>query len=175
MSGNYRIIKKAYIINQNKLDDCFEYHPSYYYGTRGSVKESLLADYGTCTIDGQDIDILNIPIKRYKEKDIIDFHGEEIKRCDIKEKKRELKIKLLDKNVQYMVQDARSYVGNSILWWAENRNGYTTDPYKAHIFSFEEIQNFNPRETDIIWPYEEIMKGVRSHVYTQYLDHNLKI
>jgi ABC-type branched-subunit amino acid transport system ATPase component len=35
----------------------------------------------------------------------------------------------------YYIQDTRSYVGNSVLWWRENGQGYTTDFDDAGVYS----------------------------------------
>lgn len=69
----------------------------------------------------------------------------------------------------FYLQDARSYVGNDVLWWA-NPDGYTTDLRKARLFSKEDVQaHHNARETDIPWPKEYIDAKTRPAVDMQYI------
>ena len=71
----------------------------------------------------------------------------------------------------YYIQDKRQYVGNSILWWAKNHNGYTTDIDKAHIFTEKEaIEICGQRDTDIAWNTEYIDQRISKHVDMQHCD-----
>ena len=57
----------------------------------------------------------------------------------------------------FYLQDKRSYVGNDVLWWAKNGNGYTTDLRKAHVYTEDEANaQHKMRETDIPWEKEFI-------------------
>lgn len=70
---------------------------------------------------------------------------------------------------KYYLQDSSSYLGNDILWWAKDSNGYTTDLSKAHIFTKEEaINHHNARISDIPWPKEYIDARTRPTVDVQY-------
>lgn len=68
------------------------------------------------------------------------------------------------------MQDSRTYCGNDVMWWAKNRQGYTTDLSMAMIFTKEEAQaQHNMRETDIPWPKEYIDAKTRPAVDMQYI------
>lgn len=74
----------------------------------------------------------------------------------------------------YFVQDKRQYVGNDMLFWAKNSNGYTTNLDLAEIFTEEEIGRFlspNSRETDIVWPMDYILSISSRTVDMQHVDH----
>ena len=58
--------------------------------------------------------------------------------------------------MEYYLQDTRSYVGNCVLWWKKDGNGYTTNIAEAHIYSTDDLFNKTFRETDKFWPKEEI-------------------
>ncbi|SAL10279.1 hypothetical protein AWB73_00086 [Caballeronia turbans] len=71
---------------------------------------------------------------------------------------------------EFYLQDSRSFVGNDVMWWAKNRNGYTTDLRSAHVFTKEEAQaQHNARATDIPWPKEYIDQKWRPAVDFQYI------
>ena len=68
----------------------------------------------------------------------------------------------------YYIQDARSYVGNSILWWGPNSGGYTTDICKAGKYPEPEAKVIcDNRDTDIAWPCDYIDGIVSKHVDMQ--------
>jgi hypothetical protein len=70
----------------------------------------------------------------------------------------------------FYLQDSRTYVGNDVMWWALNGNGYTTDLRKAHVYTKEQAQaKHNARETDIPWPKEYIDERWRPAVDCQYI------
>ncbi|MGG4774871.1 hypothetical protein ACLO87_09590 [Paenalcaligenes sp. Me52] len=70
----------------------------------------------------------------------------------------------------FYVQDSRSYVGNDMLFWGLNGNGYTTDLRKAQLYTQEQAQSMhNNRETDIPWPKEYIDAKTRPAVDMQYV------
>jgi hypothetical protein len=70
----------------------------------------------------------------------------------------------------FYLQDSRSYVGNDVLWWAKNGNGYTTDLRDAHTYTKEDAQaQHDARETDIPWPKEYIDAKTRPAVDMQYI------
>lgn len=71
---------------------------------------------------------------------------------------------------QFYLQDSRDYVGNDVIWWAKDGNGYTTDLRKAHIYTEEEAQKTTSRETDILWPKDYIDAKTRPAVDMQYID-----
>lgn len=52
----------------------------------------------------------------------------------------------------FYVQDTRNYVGNSILWWRHEGQGYTTDLAEAMIVD----KNWVGRPTDKLWEINSI-------------------
>ena len=70
----------------------------------------------------------------------------------------------------YYLQDSRSYVGNDMLFWAVDGNGYTTDMRKAQVYTKDEaLAQHRSRETDIPWPKEYIDARTRPAVDMQYV------
>jgi rubrerythrin len=70
---------------------------------------------------------------------------------------------------QFYLQDSRTYVGNDIVFWATNGNGYTTDVSKAEVYSKDDaVMQHRIRETDIPWPKEYIDARTRPAVDMQY-------
>lgn len=71
----------------------------------------------------------------------------------------------------FYLQDSRGYVGNDVLWWAKNGNGYTTDLSKAHVYTKDEaVKQHEMRETDIPWPKDYIDAKTRPAVDMQYIN-----
>lgn len=71
----------------------------------------------------------------------------------------------------YYLQDSRSYLGNDMLWWAQDGLGYTTDLSKAQVYTEEEAQRkHNSRESDIPWPKSYIDLRTRPAVDMQYCE-----
>lgn len=126
-------------------------------------------------------DFVNIKVKRVKEEDKVEFEGKiytrEYARLLAKQVERLEKMKGLPEDEVYLVQDNRSYVGNSVLWWALNGNGYTTDIDRAQTYTKSEIveQFGKARETDVIWPANHVYKAVKSHVDRQGLDSDFSV
>ncbi|AGW94643.1 hypothetical protein N234_31835 [Ralstonia pickettii DTP0602] len=70
----------------------------------------------------------------------------------------------------FYLQDSRSYVGNDVLWWAKDGNGYTTDLSKAHVCTkAEAIRQHEERATDIPWPKAYIDAKTRLAIDMQYI------
>lgn len=172
VDGKIIIIKKAWSIDNSNLEDPW-FHDDYekYYGTIGQAKRLALLDNDACkTVDGENISFLNIRVKRDKDFDIVMYEGQKVKRYEINQLKRDIKIKNLPKDKTYYVQDKRNYVGNSVLWWGKNSNGYVCNLPDAHEYTYEEIQKFiGCRDTDVIWPSDHVKKAIRQHVDVQYL------
>lgn len=73
--------------------------------------------------------------------------------------------------MKYYIQDTRTVVGNSVLFWGKNRNGYTCDIGKAGLYSEEEAKEIcKNRKTDIAWPESYIKTKIFKSVDMQYLD-----
>ena len=72
--------------------------------------------------------------------------------------------------MSFYMQDKRQHVGNSMMWWAKNHAGYTTDIKKAHVFkSLTEARKATCRNTDALWPKEYIDSKITSHVDHQHV------
>ena len=72
--------------------------------------------------------------------------------------------------MEYYLQDTRSIVGNSIVWWRKNHRGYTCDIRSAHIWSEEEMLEkikIGLRSTDVFYPKEKIDKLIQHHIDIQ--------
>lgn len=70
----------------------------------------------------------------------------------------------------FFLQDSRGYVGNDVLWWAKDGNGYTTDLSKAQTYTKDEAQRMHEaRFTDIPWPKHYIEAKTRPAVDMQYI------
>lgn len=76
-------------------------------------------------------------------------------------------------NKLYYIQDSRSFIGNSPVWWGYNGSGYTSNLLKAGTYTEEEsIAQHKDRITDIPWPKDYIDKHVHVEVDCQHI--NLK-
>ena len=104
------------------------------------------------------------------------FEGNKVKRGSIKRilenRERVNRLTSLPDDEYFYVQDARSYVGNAVLWWGLNSSGYVTDPKKAHKYTKEEIvKKFSDgRDTDIIWPASHVESAIKEFVDIQGLN-----
>lgn len=68
----------------------------------------------------------------------------------------------------FYLQDTRSIVGNCMVWWAKDCNGYTTKISDAHVFTKEEAYKRScDRPTDLYWPKEYIDARLSRHVDAQ--------
>ena len=77
----------------------------------------------------------------------------------------------MEKEKFYYIQNG--YVGNAILWWAENSNGYTTDFRKAGKYTEEETLSIIKRPQDIAWECDHVDNCLEAHkliIDIQYLD-----
>lgn len=62
----------------------------------------------------------------------------------------------------YYIQERRTIVGNCMLWWCPNGQGYTTELNKAG--QYYGFQVMDKRDTDIPWPVEYIESKAVRHV-----------
>jgi hypothetical protein len=77
---------------------------------------------------------------------------------------------------KYYIQNG--FVGNSVLWWAEKSNGYTTDIRKAGRYTKEQAENITKRPQDIAWPCSYIdshTEALKHVIDGQYLDREKSI
>jgi hypothetical protein len=174
-----KIIKKAYRV---WVDSHIGEYPIFSIGDIEPIyAKSPSEAKGHCDLwdaknrDGDEAKWIDIKCIRAKENDKIEYNGEEIWRYNLKEilrRERRVKaLKKLPKDEMYYVQDSRSYVGNSILWWGLGSSGYVTQLKDAQKYTKDEIlKRFSDgRETDIIWQASHVEANIRTHVDAQYL------
>jgi len=70
----------------------------------------------------------------------------------------------------FVIQDSRSYVGNSVLWWAVDGGGYTCELDKAWKVPREKAEGIcRDRSTDVMWPLALVSGLAQKHVDIQHL------
>jgi hypothetical protein len=62
----------------------------------------------------------------------------------------------------FYIQDKRQVVGNCVLWWRPNGQGYTTDLKDAGLYSKEKGRGL--RDTDVLVPKELAESLAVTHV-----------
>ena len=72
---------------------------------------------------------------------------------------------------KYYLQCNRGYVGNSVMWWAINDQGYTCDIRCARVWTQAEIDAKEMRSIDVPWEKETIERLVQHHIDFQDLKH----
>ncbi len=65
----------------------------------------------------------------------------------------------------YYIQDTRTYVGNSVMWWRVGGNGYTSDLK----YAWKVPATWRGRETDKLWLCADIDAGAQTHFDMQKL------
>jgi hypothetical protein len=65
----------------------------------------------------------------------------------------------------YYIQDTRQYVGNSVMFWRVDGNGYTTNPDEAWKVPLEKA--LGHRETDVPIPAALVERIKKYHVDMQ--------
>jgi len=178
---NGHIILKAYLVYHDGLLHDDYSHDEYiinnsevaYGKTAGAAKSvGLGLERGSL---GRSVEFTDIKTRRRKDLDIVFFEGDEVKRWvmenNLKVRERLHKMYELPDDEMFYVQDARNYVGNAVLWWGLNSNGYVCDIHKAQKYTKDEIvKRFGDgRETDVIWPASHVEKAVKEIVDAQYL------
>lgn len=174
----YKTIKPAWMLNPENLNGAYKFQTDgVFLGTRGEAKSYFfwINEDATLKETGEDVRYLDIKVKRVKEEDEIEYEGKIIRRRSIARFDRMERIRNLDKDKLYYVQDRRQYVGNAVLWWGRNGNGYVCELSRAHKYSYEELQKFNPRPTDIIWESEHVESATKTIVDMQGLNVELSI
>ncbi len=165
------IIKKAWSVDLDQIDNCWYYDCGLAYGTKEQARMKLISEVDCAmTITGEDVTILNLPIRRNKECDYVLYDRSMVKRYCIEELEKEDRISNLPDNKTYYVQDRRNYVGNAVLWWGLNRNEYTADIRQAQKYTGAELKKRTWRDTDVMWESEHVETAVREYVDMQYLN-----
>lgn len=71
----------------------------------------------------------------------------------------------------FYIQDTRQYVGNNVLWWKPDGNGYTTNIAEAGKYTRDQAKSLmESRDTDFAWPTSYIDKKTRLTVDAQYIN-----
>lgn len=177
MKTKYEIVEKAYCLNPDNISFPDIPQDEIYYGTRYQAMQKALIDNDACKLisTGEYISINTIQVSRKPQHDKIKFGDKIIKRWELKGFERKESIKNLDKDKLYFVQDRRNYVGNAVVWWGIDGKGYVCDITKAHKYTYDELQKFQPRDTDIIWEVEHVMTATKLIVDMQYLNKEFSI
>jgi len=76
---------------------------------------------------------------------------------------------------EYYIQDIRSYVGNSMIWWEKNNNGYVCDIRKARVFTEAQARKIcsgrgkyaRTSQYHRMWPKDYIDKRIEHHIDMQ--------
>lgn len=172
MKDKIIIIEKAWEVNASNLEEPWFTDDSIVYGTRGQAKRKILSNNDCATIlgTGKEVTYTDIKIQRNKNWDKVEYLGKQMYRWEVEDVKRFARIADLPKDKLYYVQDARNYVGNAVLWWTKDGKGYVCDIKKAHKYTWQELQSFSPRDTDIIWESEHVENAIKQIVDRQYLD-----
>jgi len=77
----------------------------------------------------------------------------------------------------FYIQDTRSWLGNSPVWWGHNRCGYTSKLLDAGVYSEEEAaRQHRCRNSDVPWPkdYVDARQHVTVDIQSMSLDEALK-
>ncbi len=70
----------------------------------------------------------------------------------------------------YYLQDARSTVGNDMLFWGRGGNGYTTNLDEAEVYTLDAaLKQQAARHSDVPWPVAYIRSKSRPAVDFQYV------
>lgn len=70
----------------------------------------------------------------------------------------------------YFIQDTRSYVGNSVMWWRVDGHGYTCHLEDAWEVDEEKARRIERgRDTDKAWPADIVRAAASMHVDAQRL------
>jgi hypothetical protein len=70
----------------------------------------------------------------------------------------------------FYIQDGRQVVGNCVLFWRVEGQGYTCDLKEAWRVPYDKALSLeNNRSTEILWPCEELDRISKVHVDIQYL------
>lgn len=73
---------------------------------------------------------------------------------------------------EWLLQDTRSLVGNDVVFWAKDGQGYTTDLRRAHVYTkAKAYAQHECRATDLPWPKAYMLAKARPAVDFQYIDH----
>lgn len=61
---------------------------------------------------------------------------------------------------KFLMQDTRQFCGNSMVFWAKDKAGYTCNVNEAHVFTREEARLVHRnRKSDKPWPMSVILES----------------
>lgn len=172
------ILEKAFSVWSDKMDAYdLHYAKEDVYHAKSpaqAIRKFLSSEWG------YDLEFSDCRTKRIPSFDKIVYNDGNVCISDIKYKieehlseiERMNKIRLLPDDTMFYVQDKRNYVGNSVVWWGKDENGYVIDPNKAMKVTKEYILSKKWRNTDVIWEATEVENNISWHVDAQYLKNN---
>lgn len=183
-----KIIEKAWTVWHDGMIGGFpEIHtniediPVTYAKTPGQAK-TLSSEIHEFYIYGEPHKYTDLKVRRAKGADKVRYNDEILyrwqvtNRIEMEKEKQEFQDKVNSvKGNSFYVQ--HGFVGNSILWWATNGNGYTTNIDNAQVYSKDEILSkfVNKRSTDYIWLASHVNSKISKHVDSQHVNYDNRI
>lgn len=79
---------------------------------------------------------------------------------------------LITNNIMYYIRN-EGFVGNALIWWGKNNNGYTSDIREAGKYTKEQAENICKRPEDSAYECEYIDNLIEAQkliVDAQYVD-----
>lgn len=178
----WHVWHKGMIGTGPEIYNSVEETPIYYAETssKAKIKSSEVYDF---EIDGETHKFTDIKARRAPDADIYLFEGIERKKYQIVELlEQRQKIKDLKDKINQYPDDSTFYVqngfvGNSMLFWALNSNGYTCDFNKAQEYTKAEIlEGFVPgRAQDRIWLADHLKQNTCTVIDGQHVNYKFKI
>lgn len=183
------IIKKAYKVwHEGMLSD--NPHEGYtiddlpvVYADSPSKAKSIAKEPFDWTLEDEEPKYTDLKVRRASGKDILEFEGTERERWIIEMiknqreriEKRKKAVERFSDDTLFYIQNG--YVGNSVLWWGKNSNGYTTNINKAGLYTKEEVLKkfVNSREEDVIWESSHVDNNIVKQVDGQYLNREYSV
>ena len=183
-----KILKKAFkvwhdgMLNSNPNEGySIEELPLTYGDTPGEAKVNASEIYDF-EIDGETHKYTDLKVRRAKGGDWVLYEGEKIRRNDLEYRTKEAnRIDKRRKSVESFSDDSmfyiqNGYVGNAVLWWGLNSNGYVCDIHKAQAYTKQYVlKHFvNGREEDRIWESKHVLDCIKEIVDGQFLKPEFK-
>ncbi len=81
------------------------------------------------------------------------------------------------KDLYYIQNKERGYVGNSMLWWERNDCGYVCDIRRAKVFTKSEAENIEKESVEkkfLMWKKEYIDARISHHIDMQHCDKDFR-
>ena len=169
-----KIVKKAWeVIDPTLYDGIYELE----HGWQPVYAESAGKAKQKCS---EKESYINVKCRRIRGCDIVLHSGTEIRReylqQEIIKMERVNKISKFPDDELFYIQNG--FVGNSILWWALQDRGYTSDIDRAQTYTKAEVLKYflnNSDRQDKIWCASHVQQHIKKHVEHQYLDSQYKI